>query len=127
MTPEDAALEADAALLSGEDFWLTRAGDRVRAMVLIDGPHGVRLQRDAADHLGVNSSEPATCFPPATGLGSSWDRGLAAEVAQAIGREAREQGADVLLGPGVNIKRSPLGGRNFEYLSEDPLLSGALG
>jgi beta-glucosidase-like glycosyl hydrolase len=123
----DAALEADAALLSGEDFWLTRAGDGIRALVMIDGPHGVRLQRSAADHLGVNSSEPATCFPPATGLGSSWDPELAATVAQAIGREAREQGADVLLGPGVNIKRSPLGGRNFEYLSEDPVLSGGLG
>ena len=96
-------------------------------MVLTDGPHGLRLQAGASDHLGLEDSVPATCFPPAVTLGSSFDVSLLERVGAAIGAEARAQGVGVVLGPGVNIKRSPLCGRNFEYLSEDPLVSGVLG
>lgn len=115
-----------AALLSGKDFWSTREGGGIRSMVLTDGPHGVRRQGGEADHLGLNQSLPATCFPPGAGIASSWDPALMREVGNALGREARALGVDVLLGPAINIKRSPLGGRTFEYLSEDPRLTGAL-
>jgi beta-glucosidase len=115
-----------AGLLSGQDFWSTRKGPGIRSMVLTDGPHGVRRQDSAADNLGLNHSLPATCFPPGAGIASSWDPALMHEVGEALGREARALGVDVLLGPAINIKRSPLGGRTFEYLSEDPRLTGAL-
>nr|WP_130353286.1 glycoside hydrolase family 3 C-terminal domain-containing protein [Agromyces ramosus] len=115
-----------ATLLTGEDFWRTRDGSGIRSLTVSDGPHGIRLQREGEDHLGLNASVPATCFPPGVALGSSWDPALAREVGAAIAREARALGVDVVLGPGVNIKRSPLGGRNFEYLSEDPRLTGAI-
>ncbi|SEB45994.1 glycoside hydrolase family 3 C-terminal domain-containing protein [Microbacterium hydrocarbonoxydans] len=115
-----------AALLSGKDFWSTREGHGIRSLVLTDGPHGVRRQSGDADHLGLNQSVPATCFPPGAGIASSWDPTLMREVGEALGREARALGVDVLLGPAINIKRSPLGGRTFEYLSEDPRLTGAL-
>lgn len=126
----DLGVEQKASLTLGADFWHTRdlpeAG--VASLLLSDGPHGLRVQRaNAADHVGLGRSEPATCFPTAAGLGSTWDPDLVREVAAAIGREARALGVSVVLGPGVNIKRSPLCGRNFEYFSEDPLLSGALG
>ncbi|MGW1269846.1 glycoside hydrolase family 3 C-terminal domain-containing protein [Streptomyces sp. NPDC002491] len=115
--------------MSGATFWATRAVPRagIPSATLTDGPHGVRLQRAAADHLGIHDSEPATSFPTASATGSSWDPELVEEMGRALGREARALGVDVLLGPGVNMKRSPLCGRNFEYFSEDPLLSGALG
>jgi beta-glucosidase len=121
-------LEQKAGLLSGRDFWSTKAVEEagIPSIVLTDGPHGVRLQRGAADHLGLSASIPATCFPPAVAVGSSWDPEVAARLAEAVGREARALGVAVLLGPGVNIKRSPLCGRNFEYYSEDPLLAGTL-
>ncbi|MFC7886208.1 glycoside hydrolase family 3 C-terminal domain-containing protein [Streptomyces sp. NPDC057376] len=123
------SLEEKASLLSGGDFWSTRSLDRagVRPVVLTDGPHGIRRQKKGADHLGFHASEPATCFPPAVAMASSWDPLLAARVGEAVGREARARGVGVVLGPGVNIKRSPLCGRNFEYFSEDPLLTGVLG
>ncbi|MFF3372270.1 glycoside hydrolase family 3 C-terminal domain-containing protein [Streptomyces sp. NPDC002680] len=123
------SLEEKASLLSGGDFWSTQPLDRagVRAVVLTDGPHGIRRQMEGTDHLGFHASEPATCFPPAVAVGSGWDTELAARVGEAVGREARAHGVAVVLGPGVNIKRSPLCGRNFEYYSEDPLLSGVLG
>ncbi len=79
------------------------------------------------DALGATRSDPATCFPPAVAIGASWDPAVATRIGDAIAREARAAGVDIVLGPGVNIKRSPLCGRNFEYLSEDPLLSGLLG
>lgn len=122
-------LEEKAGLVSGASFWRTRGVARVglEPATLTDGPHGVRLQAGAGDHLGINDSEPATAFPTATSLGSSWNPALVEEVGRALGMEARALGVDVLLGPGVNIKRSPLCGRNFEYFSEDPLLSGELG
>lgn len=117
-----------AALLSGANTWQTRSIERlgVRAVWMADGPHGVRRQVGSADHLGINGSEPATCFPTAATIAGSWDDQLAEEIGAALGREASSQDVGVLLGPGLNIKRSPLGGRNFEYFSEDPELSGRL-
>ncbi|ADB32371.1 glycoside hydrolase family 3 domain protein [Kribbella flavida DSM 17836] len=123
------SLAEKAALCLGSDFWHTapvgRAG--VPAIMLADGPHGLRRQPDEGDHVGIGGSLPATCFPTASALGSSWDPELVERVGAAIGAEARAQGVSVVLGPGINIKRSPLCGRNFEYLSEDPLVSGVLG
>ncbi|MBF6210035.1 glycoside hydrolase family 3 C-terminal domain-containing protein [Nocardia puris] len=123
----DLTVEDRAALGSGADFWTTKAIGPVGSVTMTDGPHGVRRQAGATDHLGLAQSLPATCFPPAVGLGQSWDRDLVARVGAALGREARGLGVDVLLGPGINIKRDPRGGRNFEYYSEDPHLTGALG
>ncbi|MBF4461345.1 MULTISPECIES: beta-glucosidase family protein [unclassified Rathayibacter] len=122
-------LDEKASLTSGDGLWSTTPVARlgVPSIVLTDGPHGVRLQRSSADHLGLADSVPATCFPPAVTLGSTWDVHLARRVGIALGQEARALGVGVLLGPGINIKRSPLCGRNFEYLSEDPLISGVLG
>ncbi len=120
-------LEEKAALCLGSSMWLTAAVPRldIPAIMLSDGPHGLR--RQAPDHAGISGSSPATCFPTACALGSSWDPQLVHRVGQAIGAEAKAQGVAVVLGPGINIKRSPLCGRNFEYFSEDPLLSGVLG
>lgn len=117
-----------AALLSGENNWQSRAVPRlgIERIWMADGPHGLRKQLGSADHLGLNGSEPATAFPTAAALASSWDVELAEEIGAALGREAAAQEVQVLLGPGLNIKRSPLGGRNFEYFSEDPELSGRL-
>ena len=123
----DLSLRQKSALGSGADFWTTKAIGTVPSMVLTDGPHGVRRQTGATDHLGLAGSEPATCFPPAVGLGQSWDRDLVHRVGEALGLEARSLGVDVLLGPGINIKRDPRCGRNFEYYSEDPILTGILG
>jgi len=122
-------LEQKASLLSGGDFWSTKALPEagIPSIVLTDGPHGIRRQTGGADHLGINDAEPSTCFPPAVAVGSSWDPEIARQVGAAVGREAKAFGVSVVLGPGVNIKRSPLCGRNFEYYSEDPLLSGVLG
>jgi beta-glucosidase len=122
-------LEEKASLTSGANFWTTKAVERagIPSIVLTDGPHGVRLQRESADHLGLADSVPATCFPPAVGLGASFDTELLERVGVALGEEAKTEGVGVLLGPGINIKRSPLCGRNFEYLSEDPIVSGILG
>lgn len=94
--------------------------------VFADGPHGLRRQSGPSDHLGLHESEKSTCFPTAATLANSWDPQLTQRVGAAIGAEAAQQGVQVLLGPGLNIKRSPVGGRNFEYYSEDPLLSGVL-
>ncbi len=122
-------LEQKASLLSGQDFWssqpIPEAG--VPSIVLTDGPHGIRRQDGDSDHLGINDALPSTCFPPAVAVGSSWDPQIAAQLGAAVGREGLAFGVGVVLGPGVNIKRSPLCGRNFEYYSEDPLLSGVLG
>ncbi|MEU1959873.1 glycoside hydrolase family 3 C-terminal domain-containing protein [Nocardia sp. NPDC019304] len=128
-TPDltDLAPQQRAALGSGADFWTTKAIGSVTAVTMTDGPHGVRRQAGATDHLGSAESLPATCFPPAVGLAQSWDVDLVRRVGEALGREARALGVDVLLGPGVNIKRDPRGGRNFEYYSEDPSLTGLLG
>ncbi|KQX05255.1 MULTISPECIES: glycoside hydrolase family 3 C-terminal domain-containing protein [unclassified Leifsonia] len=120
-------IEEKASLTSGADFWTTKSAPGVPSIMLTDGPHGVRKQRANADHLGITDSVPATCFPPAVALGSSWDVTLLERVGIALGEESVAENVGVLLGPGINIKRSPLGGRNFEYLSEDPIASGVLG
>ncbi|WP_062205787.1 beta-glucosidase [Demequina salsinemoris] len=116
------------SLLSGADFWTTVAIPEhgVPSASLSDGPHGLRHQSADADHVGIGSSDPSTCFPTASALGATWDPDLVAEVGAALGREARGLGVDVVLGPGLNIKRHPAGGRSFEYLSEDPLVSGRM-
>lgn len=121
--------EQKAALTSGADFWHTEscAPLGLPAIMLTDGPHGLRKQTGSTDMLGLGSSVPSTCFPPAVGLGSSWDVDLIHRVGAALGAEASIEGVAVLLGPAVNIKRSPLCGRNFEYISEDPLVAGTLG
>jgi beta-glucosidase len=123
------SLEEKVSLASGADFWTTKAipGAGVPAMLLTDGPRGVRRQAEGQDHVGLNTSVPATCFPPAVGLASSWDVELLARVGHALWQEAKAEGVSVLPGPGINIKRSPLGGRKFEYFSEDPVLTGELG
>ncbi|WP_456582079.1 glycoside hydrolase family 3 C-terminal domain-containing protein [Blastococcus sp. SYSU DS0510] len=131
-TPHDVTalpLERKAALLSGQDFWSTAPVEEagLPSVVLTDGPHGVRRQAGDFDRIGLLQSLPATCFPPAVAVASSWDPEVAERIGAAVGREARALGVPVVLGPGVNIKRSPLCGRNFEYYSEDPLLSGVLG
>ncbi|MCR2783448.1 glycoside hydrolase family 3 C-terminal domain-containing protein [Microbacterium sp. zg.B96] len=122
-------LEQKASLTSGADFWTTKAVDSagIPSIMMTDGPHGLRKQTGATDHLGLGASVPATCFPPAVGLGSSFDPELVERVGAAIGLEAAIEDVAVVLGPGINIKRMPLCGRNFEYYSEDPLVSGVLG
>jgi beta-glucosidase len=121
-------LEEKVSLLDGHDFWRTEPIERlgIPKVMVADGPHGLRKQPEGGDHLGLRGSVPATCFPPAAGLASTWDVDLVEQVGVALGRECRAHGVAVLLGPGVNMKRSPLCGRNFEYFSEDPALAGAL-
>ncbi|MEK4044305.1 glycoside hydrolase family 3 C-terminal domain-containing protein [Paenibacillus sp. FSL H8-0048] len=118
-------LEEKAGLCSGLDFWNTKSIERlgIPSVMVTDGPHGLRKQQGDADHLGLNNSVPATCFPSAAGLASSWDRDLIFRVGEALGTECQVENVAVLLGPGNNIKRSPLNGRNFEYFSEDPFLA----
>lgn len=122
-------LEERAQLLAGESHWKTHAAPSadIPSLFLSDGPHGLRKQEGAQDCMGIAESRPATCFPTASALACSFDPELVERVGAAIGEEARWQGVDVVLGPGVNIKRHPLCGRNFEYFSEDPVVSGELG
>lgn len=122
-------LEERAQLLAGESHWKTHAAPSadIPSLFLSDGPHGLRKQEGAQDCMGIAESRPATCFPTASALACSFDPELVERVGAAIGEEARRQGVDVVLGPGVNIKRHPLCGRNFEYFSEDPVVSGELG
>ena len=125
---KELTLEEKCSLLSGESFWYSQSIEEkgIEKMMFTDGPHGLRKQNDKADHLGMNKSVPATCFPPACALGASWNENLIYEMGEALGIECRAEDVAVLLGPGVNIKRSPLCGRNFEYFSEDPYLSSHL-
>lgn len=120
--------EEKAALLGGRTVWQTRENERlsIPSIFLSDGPHGLRKQAGAGDHLGLNASLEATCFPTAATIANSWDEKLGEELGEALGEEAASMDVDVLLGPGLNIKRSPLCGRNFEYFSEDPYLSGKM-
>lgn len=115
-----------AALTSGSSFWTTTAVGDIPEVMLTDGPHGVRKQATGGDHVGLLASDPATCFPPAVAMGSTWDPKLVHRVGVAIAEEAKAMGVAVVLGPGINLKRTPLGGRNFEYYAEDPLLTGVL-
>jgi beta-glucosidase len=123
--PAGLTVAEQAALTSGSDFWHSTPIDSagLPAITLTDGPHGVRLQADAGDTL---TGRPATCFPPAVATGSTWDPALLRRMGEALGDECRAMDVAVLLGPGINLKRSPLGGRDFEYFSEDPLLTGVL-
>lgn len=121
-------LEEKCYLLSGKDFWQTRSVKRlgIESMSMSDGPHGIRKQEGAGDQLGLNGSLPATCFPTAATIANSWDPELGESIGRALGEEAASQDVCVILGPGMNIKRSPLCGRNFEYFSEDPYLAGKM-
>jgi len=121
-------LEEKASLLSGANFWNTKAISRLHipSIILSDGPHGLRRQTGAADHLGLSQSIPATCFPTAAALANSWDEELLSRVGTAIATEAAAVGVSALLGPGLNIVRDPLAGRTFEYFSEDPYVAGKL-
>ncbi|MDE7384993.1 MAG: glycoside hydrolase family 3 C-terminal domain-containing protein, partial [Anaeroplasmataceae bacterium] len=120
------SLEEKAKLLVGADFWHTYPFLNEKGLCLTDGPHGVRMQDNGGKEVGLKESIPATCFPTASCLACSFDENLLYEVGQAIASECIDQEVDMLLGPGVNIKRSPLCGRNFEYYSEDPYLAGIL-
>ena len=121
-------LEEKAHLLSGRDFWQTQSVRRlgIENITLSDGPHGIRKQEGAGDQLGLNGSVPATCYPTAATMANSWDPALGEELGKMLGEEAASQDVCVLLGPGLNIKRSPFCGRNFEYFSEDPYLAGKM-
>ena len=121
-------LEEKASLTSGKNFWQTMDIPRhgIPSIFLADGPHGIRRQMAAADHLGLNPSLEATCFPTAVTMANSWNDELGEEMAEMLGKEAVSQQVNVLLGPGMNMKRSPLCGRNFEYFSEDPYLAGRM-
>jgi len=124
------SLEDKIALCEGKNFWETRAFEKysIPTMFVCDGPHGLRKQSASTgtDNLGINKSRPATCFPTSVATAASWDTELLYAIGSAIGEEAKNQGVAVVLGPGCNLKRNPLCGRNFEYYSEDPYLSGKL-
>ncbi|WP_416174475.1 MAG: Beta-glucosidase [Bifidobacterium crudilactis] len=128
MELENLSVLEQAALLSGASEWDSRGNEKagIPSFVLSDGPHGVRRQLGSGDHLGIGESKAATCFPTASALANSWDPALAEEMGKALGGEARRLDVNVLLGPGLNIKRNPLCGRNFEYFSEDPVLAGRM-
>lgn len=125
---EKMTLEEKAAFLSGKNVWQTRDFSRLGlpSISCSDGPHGVRKQAGTGDHLGLNASLPATCFPTAAAIANSWDEHLGEELGEALGEEAMVLDVNILLGPGLNMKRSPLCGRNFEYFSEDPYLAGKM-
>ena len=114
---EKMTIEEKAAILSGKNVWQSRNIDRlgIPSIFCADGPHGIRKQAREGDHLGLNASLPSTCFPTAAAVANSWDEDLCREIGEALGEEASVLGVNVLLGPGLNIKRSPLCGRNFEY------------
>lgn len=121
-------LEEKASLCSGQNFWYLKSIDRLglKTIMVTDGPHGLRKQAGVSDHLGLNDSVPATCFPTASATACSFDPGLLERMGQALGEKCVSEEVAVILGPGTNIKRSPLCGRNFEYFSEDPYLSGEM-
>lgn len=122
------SLQDKVAFCTGADFWQTKKMEKygIPAIRMADGPHGLRCQKGETDMVGVNQSLPATCFPAAVTAGATWDEALYAEEGAAIGQEGLEAKVQVILGPGCNIKRNPLGGRNFEYLSEDPFAAGKM-
>lgn len=123
------SLEEKALMMSGKNTWETVDFEKygIPSMAMSDGPHGLRRQAGAGDHLGLNASLPATCFPTAATIANSWDEKLGEEIGTALAEEAVTMDVNVILGPGLNIKRSPLCGRNFEYYSEDPYLAGKTG
>jgi beta-glucosidase len=121
-------LEEKASLCSGKNYWYLQDIERlaIPAIMVADGPHGLRKQASDPDHWDLSEAVPATCFPTAAALAATWNRDLVYQVGEALGQECRQEKVGVILGPGVNIKRSPLCGRNFEYFSEDPYLTGEM-
>jgi beta-glucosidase len=121
-------LEEKAGLCSGKDFWHLKGIERLDLpeIMVADGPHGLRKQAEESNQEGLRPSVPSTCFPPAVTMASTWDPALIETLGRALAEECREEGVSVVLGPGANIKRSPLCGRNFEYFSEDPFLTGEM-
>ncbi len=121
-------LKDKIALCSGANFWQTKAMETygIPSLFMCDGPHGLRKQEEGADMLGINQSVPATCFPTAVTTGMSWDVALMERIGRAIGKEASSSAVGLVLGPGANIKRDPRCGRNFEYISEDPYVTGKM-
>ena len=126
---KEMTLEEKAAFCSGRDFWTTKELERlgVPSVMMCDGPHGLRKQEGEGDHLGINKSIETVCYPTAATLASSFDRNVMTRLGEALGQECQAENVGMLLGPGLNIKRSPLCGRNFEYFSEDPYLAGEMG
>lgn len=122
-------LEEKASLCIGKDYWNTQEIERldIPTITMSDGPHGLRVQKNKTDNLGINESEISICFPSLATLANSWNKEMAYKLGDALGKEALYQGVDIVLGPAINIKRTPLCGRNFEYFSEDPYLTGKLG
>lgn len=121
-------LEEKASLCVGKDYWNSENIERldIPSIKMSDGPHGLRVQKENGDNLGVNKSEVAICFPSSATIANSWDKDIAYKLGKTLGEEAKSENVNIVLGPGVNIKRSPLGGRNFEYFSEDPYLTGIM-
>src|SRR3954462_7748194 len=122
-------VEEKASLTGGSSFWYTAPVERlgIPKIMVSDGPHSLRAQPGADDHVGLGGSLPATCFPTASAIASTWDPELLERIGAALAQEARAVNLSVILGAGINMKRSPLCGRNFEYFSEDPYLAGELG
>lgn len=122
------SLEEKARIMIGKDFWDTHEIKRlgIPSMKVSDGPHGLRIQRENGDHLGRNNSEKAVCYPSASSIANSWDVECSYMLGKSLGEEAKAEGVQVVLGPAINIKRTPLCGRNFEYFSEDPFLTGKM-
>lgn len=122
-------LEEKASLCVGKDYWHSQNIERldVPNITMSDGPHGLRVQKKEADNLGINESEISTCFPASSTVANTWNKEMARTLGKALGEEANYEDVDIVLGPAVNIKRSPLCGRNFEYFSEDPYLTGIMG
>lgn len=125
---DELTMDEKAGLCSGADFWHLKSVERLglSQIMVTDGPHGLRKQAGESDHIGLNESVEATCFPTASATANSWDVNLMYEVGQALAEECLQEDVSVILGPGANIKRSPLCGRNFEYISEDPHLTGEI-
>ncbi|MBQ3384323.1 MAG: glycoside hydrolase family 3 protein [Erysipelotrichaceae bacterium] len=125
---QEMTLEEKIAFCTGKDMWHTKEypAHGIESIMMTDGPHGLRCQKNTQDNLGLNESLPATCFPTAVTSCATWDPELLRQEGEAIAEEAREYGVSIVLGPGANIKRNPLGGRNFEYMSEDPVLAGRM-
>lgn len=123
------SIEEKASLCVGEDYWNSKKIERfdIPNIKMSDGPHGLRVQRESVDNLGINESEISICFPALSTIGNSWNKELAYLLGKTLGEEAKEEKVNIVLGPAVNIKRSPLCGRNFEYISEDPFLAGIIG
>lgn len=126
---EKMTLEEKAALCVGDNYWSSKGYEKygIPKITMSDGPHGLRVQKEKADNLGINKSEVSICFPSLSSVGNSWNRKIAYKLGMCLAQEAKSEDVNIILGPAINIKRTPLCGRNFEYISEDPYLTGILG